>query len=132
MSKKSLETAKMSDATWTQFALKEHVAPRGSERNISARIRLAARRLEWKYSRTETLWYADERASIKPGEIRRIEEVTGLEFGRQELRSVEDLIANADALLMGNDPDFVGAFVAAFRTFASAMDRARASRGDRQ
>jgi hypothetical protein len=123
MSKKSLETAKMSDATWTQFALKEHVAPNGTAQSISARIRLAARRLEWKYSRTETLWYADERASIKPAEIRRIEEVTGLEYGRQELRSVDQILSNADALLMGVNADYYSAFVAGLRAFAGALHR---------
>lgn len=121
----------MSELTWAQYALKDHVAPLGSAQSVEARIRLAARRLKWKYSRAATVWYADERASIKPRELRQIEEVTGLEYGRQELRAVEALIGNADALLMGSDPDFYSAFVAGLRAFASAVYSARAA-GDRE
>ena len=57
-------------------------------------------------------------------------ELTGLEFARQELRTNDQLIASAEALLMGSDPDFVSAFVAALRTFAGALDRSRTGRTD--
>lgn len=117
----------MSDLAWARDALRDHVAPVGSAQTVEARIRLAARRLKWKFSRASMVWYADERVSIKPHELRRIGEVTGLEYGRKELRAVEDLISNADALLMGNDPDFYSAFVAGMRAFASAFHSARAS-----
>jgi len=122
----------MSELTWAQCALKDHVAPLGSAQSVEARIRLAARRLRWKYSRAASVWYADERASIKPHELRRIGEVTGLEYGRQELRSVEDLISNADALTMGVNEDFYSAFVAGLRAFASALHSTRTGRGDGQ
>jgi len=114
----------MSEVAWAQDALRSHIAPPGSAQNVETRIRLAARRLGWKFSRAATLWYGDERASIKPHELRRIGEVTGLEYGRRELRSVEDIISNADALLMGSDEDFHGAFVAALRAVARAAHRA--------
>jgi hypothetical protein len=120
----------MTELTWARNALQNHVAPIGSAQTVKARIRLSARRLKWKFSRVAAVWYADERVSMKPRELRQIEEITGLEYGRQELRAVEDLISNADALLMGNDPDFYGAFVAGMRAFASAFHSARASRGD--
>jgi len=108
--------------------MQSRIAPVGSAQYVKTRIRIAATRLGWKYGRTRDVWYADPRVSIKPSELRKIEQVAGLKYGQEEIRSIDQLIANADALLMGNDPDFVGAFVAAFRTFASTLDRTRASR----
>lgn len=110
----------MSELTWASERLQNDIAPTGS---VKDRVRHAARTLGWKYSRTRTIWYADERASIKPRELRRIEEVTGVEYGRQERREVDAIIAKADALLMGNDPDFHGPFAAAVRAFFGALDR---------
>ncbi len=130
MSEKSSENAEMSELAWAQGVLQKRIAPLGSEKFVETRIRNAARKLGWKFSRARTVWYQDERASIKPHELRRIEELTGLKYGQQELRSVEDLIANADALLAGNDPDFHRPFVAAFRAFVGALDRARTQRGE--
>ncbi len=51
----------------------------------------------------------------------------GLEYGRSELRSVDAIIANADALTMGTDPDFAGAFATALRAFIGAFHRPGAS-----
>lgn len=117
--KKSSEN-EMSEIAWASEQLRERVAPRGS---VKERVRSAARALDWKYSRTKAVWYADERVALKAKELRRIEEVTGIEYGRKERREVEALISRADALLMGNDPDFHGPFVAAVRAFFGALDR---------
>jgi hypothetical protein len=117
----------MSELAWAAERLQVDIAPVGSAQYVETRIRLAATALKWSFSRARTVWYADERASIKPKELRRIEEVTGIEYGRQELRSVEQLIANADALTMGTDPDFASAFATALRAFAGAFHRPRAS-----
>jgi hypothetical protein len=127
MFEKKSEKSDLSELAWAQEQLRENVAPRGS---VKERVRTAALRLGWSHSRTRTLWYADDRASVKPKELRRITELTGVEYGREELRSVDDLIAQADARLMGNDPDFHSAFAAALRTFIGAFHRARAGRTD--
>lgn len=127
MFNKSSEKSEVSELVWASEQMRERIAPRGS---VKERIRSAARALGWSYSRTRTLWYADERASIKPRELRAIETVADIHYGREELRSIDQLIANADALLMGSDPDFVGAFVAAFRAMAGALDRTGTSRAD--
>jgi hypothetical protein len=120
MSNKSSEKSEMSELAWASERLQKDIAPNGS---VKERVRDAALALGWKYSRARTVWYADERASLKPKELRRIEEITGVEYGRNERAEVDRLIAKADALLMGNDPDFHGPFVAAVRAFFGALDR---------
>ena len=125
MSDYQSEDSELSDLTWASERLKKDVAPYGK---VNERIRDAARALKWSHSRTRTIWYADERASVKPKELRRITEITGIEYGREEVRGVEALISQADALLMGGDPDFHSPFVAAIRSLARALDRARTSR----
>jgi hypothetical protein len=122
MSNKSSEKSEMSELTWASERLQNDVAPRGS---VKERIRDAAISLGWKHSRARTIWYADERASIKPREMRRIEEVTGIEYGREELRSVDALIARADTLAASQaDESVYSAFAAALRAFAGAFHRA--------
>jgi hypothetical protein len=117
----------MSELAWASYQLRERVAPRGS---IKERIRSAARSLGWKYSRTKAVWYADERIALKAKEMRRIEELTGVTYGRQELRSVEALIARADTLAASEaDEGVYSAFAAAFRAFIGALDRT-GTRGD--
>ncbi len=127
MANKSSEKSDLSELSWASERLQKDIAPSGS---VKERIRDAAVALKWKHSRARTIWYADERASIKPREMRRITEVTGIEYGQQELRTVEDLIASADTLLVGPHEDFYRPFVAAFRAMAGAFDRARVARGD--
>ena len=122
MFNKSSENSELSEIAWASERLQKDIAPTGS---VKERIRNAAVALKWKHSRARTVWYADARASIKPREMRRITEVTGLEYGQQELRSINQLIANADTLLVGGDADFYRPFVAAFRAMAGAFDRAR-------
>lgn len=104
----------------TDFAssnIKLRIAPAGSADSIKARIRLAARKLGWSFSRTRDVWYADPRVSIKPHELRQIELKAGVEYGRAELRTVEDLISKADQLLDSQDADFYGEFRSALRSF---------------
>ena len=128
MSEKSSE-AKMSEVTWASEMLQDRIAPVGSAKLVETRIRNAARRLRWAFSRTRDVWYGDQRVSLKPREIRQIEEIAGVRYGRQEVRNVDALIAKADALLMGSDPDFMRAFVAALRSVAGADNRP-GTRGD--
>ncbi len=95
MSDFKAEKSEVPELSWASDRLRKDIAPHGG---VKERIRDAAVALGWKYSRARTIWYADERASVKPKELRRITEVTGIEYGHEELRSVEQLIANADAL----------------------------------
>lgn len=104
-------------------ALQRYVAPKGSAENVKDRIRLAARRTGLTFSRTKDLWYADPRVSISVDEMRVIEEAAGVKYGRAEVRSIDELIAKADALLDGQDADFHRPFVDAFRAFIGALDR---------
>lgn len=116
----------MSDLTWASNALQEHVAPKGTAQYVKERIDAARRALGWKYSRTRDIWYVDVRVSVKPREIRDIENYTGLRYGRHELSEVDALIGKADALdALGQDEDFVGPFVAAIRAMVGAYHRAR-------
>lgn len=128
MSNSPSEKSEMSEIAWASNALQERIAPIGSAQYVETRIRKAATALGWKFSRTRTVWYGDERASIRPRELRRIEEVAGIQYGREEVRSVDELISSADALLMGVHEDFYSAFAAALRAVAGAVDRTRAAK----
>jgi hypothetical protein len=123
MSKKSdyrVEISEMSSVEFVSCALRERVAP-PSLGSVKARVRHAARRLGWSPNRTKDCWYADPRISISADEIKKIEQETGLHYGRQELRTNDDLIAKAEALL--GDEDFISAFLAALRTLARPHHR---------
>lgn len=120
----------MTELAFASNALRTRIAPPGRAPSVGERIRAAALALRWSFSRTKDVWYADPRVSLKPRELRDVEEVSGVRYGREELRSVEDLIANADTLLVGHEADFYRPFVAAFRAMAGAFDRARTERGD--
>jgi hypothetical protein len=112
----------MSDVTWASETLRNYVAPPSSAQQVKDRIRRAARALGWEYERAKSIWYADERAAVRPRELRQIEEFTGLRYGRQELSEIDLLISRADALVVGNqDKDFNRAFAAAARAFYSAL-----------
>ena len=128
MSENRTDRSNMSSVEFVQDALRQHIAPPGSGVNVGSRIRLASRRLKWGYSRTRDAWYADPRVKISADELRQVEETTGLRYGRQELRSIEQLISKADALLVGEEADFYRPFVDAFRAMARALDRARIER----
>ena len=113
----------MSELAWASDMLRTEIAPPGSAENKAQRIIRAAFALRWSPSRTKDVWYRDPRVAIRPKELRKIEQITGVTYGRQELRSVEDLVSRADALLEGSDADFHGPFVAALRAFVGALDR---------
>jgi hypothetical protein len=124
MSEKQLEKSEMSSVEFVQDALRNHVAP-PSIGSVKTRMRHAARRLGWSANRVKDAWYADPRISVGADEVRKIEETTGLRYGREELRSVEELISRADALLDGPEADFHRPFVDAFRAMARAFNRPR-------
>lgn len=121
------EKSNMSSVEFAQYAIRNHIAP-ASAGSVKARLRLAARRLGWTHNRIRDAWYADPRISISADEIRKIEEQTGLRYGREELRTNQDLIDTATALLVGVDPDFHGPVVAALRAFAGALAGSRTQR----
>jgi len=120
MSDIRVEKSKMSSVEFAQYALRNHVAP-PSAGSVKARLRLASRRLNWSANRTRDAWYADPRISLSADEIREIEDKTGLRYGREELRTNQDLIDTATALLEGADPDFHRPFLAAMRAFMGAL-----------
>lgn len=124
------EKSEMSSVEFVQCALRNHVAPPGSGRNIGDRIRIASRRLGWPYSRTRDAWYADPRISINADELRAIEEMAGIRYGRKQVQEIDALIARSTALLHGQDEDFTGAFAAALRAFYGALAGPRAGRGE--
>lgn len=124
MSKKTPEKSEMSELVFASDMMRNRIAPPGSAASKGERITAAARALKWKQSRAAGVWYGDDRISIKPRELRKIEEKSGvtyaeyIEAGREEIRSNDDLIANAEALLAGNEAAFYSAFVAALRALA--------------
>jgi hypothetical protein len=123
MSETSEKVSEMSSVEFTQYALRNHVAPPALG-SVKVRLRHAARKLGWTPNRTKDAWYADPRISISADEIRKIEEKTGLRYGREELRTVDDLIARADALLDGPEADFFRPFADAIRAMARIAHRA--------
>lgn len=115
----------MSAVEFAQFGLRERIAPR-SIGPVKARLRHATtvmRRRKWSANRVKDTWYADSRISPSADEIRDIEELTGLRYGREEIREIDDLIQQADALLEGADPDFHSPFVTAMRSFFRSLAR---------
>lgn len=131
MREKSSEQSEMyaeSELVFSQRVMRSVIAPPGTAGSKGERLRHAQQRLRWTYSRARDVWYGDPRVSLKAYELRRIEEVSGVKYGRQEVRTNDELIAAADALLQGFDPSFYGAFSAALRAVASVLDRSRAAR----
>ncbi len=123
MSEKKSSENEMSELAWASTQLRSYA----SNGSVKERIRAAARKLEWKFSRTKAVWYADDRVSLKAIELRRIEEVTGIAYGREELNSVETLIARADALAATEtDEGVYSAFATALRAFTRVVSGTRA------
>ncbi|WP_246272620.1 hypothetical protein [Phyllobacterium pellucidum] len=118
----------MSSVEFVQCALHERISPVGSGRSVKDRIRAASRLLGWSFNRTKDAWYADPRISISADEIKEIEEIAGVRYGQSELSKNERIIARAEALLAGEEEDISRSFIAAFRAFLGAMDRAGTSR----
>lgn len=120
------EKSEMSSVEFAQYALRSHVAPAGLG-SVKARLRHAVsivlkhdrkqhgRKRRWTANRVKDCWYADERITPNADEIRDLEEITGLKYGREELRELAQLISSADALLEGPHEDFYRPFVDAFR-----------------
>jgi hypothetical protein len=124
MSENRVEKSEMSSVEFVQDALRNHVAP-PSIGSVKARMRHASRRLGWSANRVKDAWYADPRISVGADEVRKIEDITGLRYGREELRTAEQLILRADALLDGQDADFYSAFVSALRHAVRAVAGSR-------
>lgn len=124
MSKTPSENAEVSELAFASNAMRERIAPR-SVGTVKERINRAAAALRWTASRTRDVWYADPRVSIKPRELRKIEEAAGVTYGRQEVAEIDAIIARADALLMGSDPDFHRPFMAALRALVGVPGRSR-------
>lgn len=118
----------MSEVAWSSQMMREVIAPPGIAPSVSGRIRAVARALKWKYSRVFSVWYADERVSLKPRELRQIEEITGVRYGQEEIREIDQLISRADAILAGSPPHIDGAVIVALRALVGALDRSRTSR----
>jgi hypothetical protein len=125
MSEKSSEKSEMSTVEFVQDSLRKRVAPVGSAQSVKARVGLAARRLGWSYSRTKDAWYAARGVSINGNELHEIEEYTGVRYGRQEVREIDEIIARAGAFLDGPDADFYRPFITALREMVRAVDRTR-------
>lgn len=133
MSEKKSWKSEMSELAFSSLMMRERIAPVGSGASKGERLLNAALALRWKISRAKSVWYGDERVSIKPHELRKIEELSGVTYvefirdGKAEVRSVEQLINQADALLDGADEDFYRPFLAALRAVARIADRTRTS-----
>ncbi|OCJ12493.1 hypothetical protein A6U86_05580 [Rhizobium sp. AC27/96] len=124
MSENQLGKSEMSSVDFASTALKKYIAPKGSAENVKDRIRVAARRLGWSFTRTKDVWYADPRVSISAEELRVIEEKAGITYGRAEVREIDELIRKADLLLAGPEADFFRPLVDAFRQMLGAQNRA--------
>lgn len=124
MSEKLSEKSEMSELVFASKILKERIAPPSAASGIGARILTASRALKWSFNRTKDVWYADERVSIKPKELRKVEEVSGVTYG-QELAEVDKLISRASEILGHDDPDLARPVAAAMRALLSALDSAR-------
>lgn len=121
MSEKASEKSEMSTVDFCQKALREEIAP-PSIGSVQTRIRQASRALGWSYTRTKDAWYADPRISIKPGELFRVEAVSGLSYARQEMRKNDRAIERADALLGGEDTRLLRTLVTAVREALGLRD----------
>lgn len=126
----------MSSVEFVRDALRDHVAPTsigaGKVRQAFAYRKLKKheretperkRKRSWTPNRVKDFWHADERVAPDADELRDIEEMTGLRYGREELRTNDELIAKADALMDGPEADFYRPFVTAFRAFHRALAR---------
>lgn len=121
--KKSEKSQMLTELSFVSRMMKERIAPAGAAESKTERIRLAARKLKWKYSRAFSAWYADPRVSIKPSELRDVEEKSGAKFGQSEVEEIDELIAKANSLLERRNPHIRRAFFAAARSFLSALNR---------
>ena len=127
------EKTRMSSVEFAQYALREGVAP-PSLGTLKARLRHATtvmRRKNWSANRVKDCWHADPRIRPDADEIRTLEDLTGLRYGKQELTEIDALISRAGALLNSQDPDFHSAFVAAIRAFTGSLAGSRTEGDER-
>lgn len=113
----------MSELVFASRMMREVIAPPGSADSKGERIRAAAQKLRWKFSRARDVWYADERVSLKPRELRKIEELSGVRYGQEEANEIDQLISRADALLARKGAGMDSAVVVALRALLCALDR---------
>ena len=126
MPKKFTEKSEMSSVElFAQDALQNYIAPKGK---LKDRMNKCVRVLGWTHNRVNDVWRLDPRITIRGHELVKIEQVTGLRYGRQELKEIDAYINRAEALLEGPDEDFHRPFIAAMRAFFGALDRTGASR----
>lgn len=144
MSEKSSEKSEMSSVEFAQHALKTRLAPPAlgsvgarlchATRKILAYDRKQAEQLDrepqWTANRVKDCWYADTRIKPNADQIRDLEELTGLRYGREELRELDALIDRADALLGGTDQNLHSSVLNAMRSFIRALAGAGAAAGD--
>lgn len=133
MSQKTLEKYQMTELGFVSRMMRERIAPPGAAASKTERIRLAAQKLKWKYSRAFSAWYADTRVSIKPAELRQVEAKTGVKFEefaapKDELEEVNQLISKAESLLDSKNPRIRRALFAATRAFIGTLARSRIGR----
>lgn len=132
MSQKYVEKSQiMTELSFVSKMMRERIAPPGAAASKTERIRLAAQKLKWKYSRAFSAWYADPRVSIKPAELREVEVKAGVKFGEKqpdELEEVDALIRKAGSLLDSKNPRVHRAFIAATRAFFGSLRGTRAER----
>lgn len=103
-------------------AMREQIAP--GPGSVKERIRYAARRLGWAYSRTRDAWYADPRISISGEELAAIEELTGVRYARQEADRHDAAIHDAIITLAQAEADSPGSLIAAVFKTACLLHRA--------
>jgi hypothetical protein len=123
MTEKPSEKSEMSELAFASTQLQTSIAPAALSSHVGERIRIAARRLGWKPSRTKDIWYGDERVDIKPRELRKVEELTGVRYGQAELSEIDQIIARADAILALQGTGGGSPVLAALRALVGAADR---------
>jgi hypothetical protein len=123
MEKRS-EFLEMSGVQQASEILQKRIAPVGLCQSVAERIRHASRKLGWSYSRTKEIWYRNARA-IQYEEMLKAKEVAGIADGKNELKEIDTLIANADRLLDRKDPAVRRAIRAGIRSFLGTLYRTR-------
>ena len=128
------EKSEMSAVEFGQHGLRLHVAPRslGSVKARMEHARRVFRKRDWTDNRVKDVWYADPRIELSADEIKDIEEETGLRYGREEVRGIDELINRADALLESQDEDFHRPFVTAMRSLIRALASPRTEERERK
>lgn len=128
-SEKSEMSCVETELQFSQRVMRGVIAPPGTADSKGQRLLLAQQKLRWAYSRTRDVWYGDDRVSLKPRELRRIEEVSGVKYGRKEVDELSEFITRADALLAGDVPDFFRPFRDALCEALRVVARSRAGHG---